>query len=78
MSCYSHATSRLPRNCPLSVGINLEIAEALHNLTDIENKEGYLKNAVDITENSLDTRIYCLGLLASNYIDTGDFAHNWS
>lgn len=69
--CYAHASSRLPENSPLTVGINLEITEALCGLGENESKEMYLKNAVDIAQNSLDTRIHCLGLLASNYIENG-------
>lgn len=71
MSCYAHATSRLPENGPLTAGINLEIVEALDELEEVESKERYLKNAADNMEHSLDTRVYCLGLLASNYIDNG-------
>lgn len=71
MSCCAHATSRLPDNSPLTVGVNLEIVEALDELKETESKERYLKNAADNMENSLDTKVYCLGLLASNYIDNG-------
>lgn len=71
LSCYAHATNKLPENSPLTVGVNLEIVEALEKLEETESKERYLKDAVDKMENSLDTRIYCSGLLASNYIDNG-------
>lgn len=49
----------------------MEIVEALDKLEETESKERYLRNAVDNMENSLDARTYCLGLLASNYIDNG-------
>lgn len=73
LSCYAHASTRLPENSPLTVGINLEITQALHSLHEKQNEEMYLKNAVEIAQNSLDTRVYCLRLLASNYIENGDY-----
>lgn len=71
LNCYSYASSRLPGNSPLAIGLNLEVAGALDHLDKKESKEDYLKAAVDIAHNSLDTRIHCLGLLASDYFENG-------
>jgi len=73
LSCYSHARTRLPENCPLATGINLEIVESLKKLDIRDYSELYLKDAVDLSQNSLDIRVHCLELLASDCIERGDY-----
>ncbi|KAF2899476.1 hypothetical protein ILUMI_06689 [Ignelater luminosus] len=73
LSCYAHARTRLPESCPLATGINLEIVESLNKLDINHANEMYLKDAVDLSQNSLDIKVHCLELLASNYIERGDY-----
>lgn len=71
MSCYTHACSRYPENSAINIGINLEVAQSLKKLNEHESVEAYLRNAIDLSQNSLDTTIFCLNLLASHYIQSG-------
>ncbi|KAK4873930.1 hypothetical protein RN001_013290 [Aquatica leii] len=74
LGCYAHAQTRLPENCALMTGINLEIVESLNQLGDIYTSEMYLKDAVDLSQNSLQRRVHCLELLASNAVDRSDYS----
>lgn len=71
MSCFSYACSRCPENSPLTIGINLEIADILNKFKLSENAEQYLKQAINQSTNSLSIRLHCLELLASCYINSG-------
>lgn len=73
LSCYSHAASRYPDNCPLTINLNLEIADSLQRLERIDCSESYLKAAVEQSRNSLDTRLFCLERLASYHIQSEDY-----
>lgn len=73
LSCYSYACSRCPENSPLAVGFNLEVANILKNFDVNENAEHYLKLAASQTQNSLNTKFYCLDQLASCYVKAGKF-----
>ncbi|KAF5270740.1 hypothetical protein FQA39_LY01478 [Lamprigera yunnana] len=74
LGCYTHAQTRLPENCALTTGINLEIVDSLEELGDIYTSEMYLKDAVDLSQNSLQRRVHCLKVLASNAIDRSDYS----
>ncbi|KAK5641906.1 hypothetical protein RI129_010453 [Pyrocoelia pectoralis] len=73
LGCYAHAQTRLPENCSLHTEINLEIVDSLKKLDDNLTAEMYLKDAIDMSENSLYTRIHCLQLLSSNAIERSDY-----
>lgn len=72
MGCYSHAQARLSENSSLAIGINLEIVESLRKLNLNQYNEMYLKDAIELSHNSLDIRIHSLELLAMDYIDKGN------
>lgn len=74
LGCYAHAQSRFQETCAFHTGIDLEIAESLTKLNDNLTTEVYLKDAIDISEYSLFTRIHCLQLLSSNAIERSDYS----
>lgn len=74
LSCYAHATTRYPENSQiLAVNIHLEIVEALKKLKYTDKVEMYLKNAVKLSDNSLEMHLYCLENLGGFYISCGDY-----
>lgn len=71
--CYAYASSRYPEDCPIPIGLNLEIVDFLKKVDRNEDTEEHLRSAVELSGDNLDTKIYCLELLASHYIDMRDY-----
>ncbi|XP_018568149.1 factor VIII intron 22 protein-like [Anoplophora glabripennis] len=73
LSCYTHASSRFPDNCSIPIGLNLELTEFLKKIDRTEYIQSYLENAIELSEGRSDTNIYCLELMASHFVDRGDY-----
>lgn len=73
LSCYAHARTRLPENSPLASGINLEIVDSLRKLNETTCCEMYLKDTLELSQNSLHIKVHTLELLGSEYINQGDY-----
>ncbi|KAJ8923349.1 hypothetical protein NQ315_001907 [Exocentrus adspersus] len=73
LSCYTHASTRYPDNSSIPIGLNLELTEFLKKIDRVEYVQTYLENAVELSKDRPDTNIYCFELVASHFVDTGDY-----
>nr|CAH7760628.1 unnamed protein product [Callosobruchus chinensis] len=73
LSCYAHAATRYPEGCSFPIGLDLEIVDFLKRIDRSEFVQSYLKDAVELSKGGSDTHKYCLELLASHFIDIGDY-----
>lgn len=75
LGCYAYASSRYPQDCPLKTGLSLEIFEFLKKIDRNEDAETHLITAIELSEESLDTKIVCLELLSSHYIKVCNYSN---
>ncbi|KAG5881220.1 hypothetical protein JTB14_035480 [Gonioctena quinquepunctata] len=73
LSCYAHAESRYSESCSIPISLNLEIVEFFKKIGKSEYTRHYLENSIELSKSRCDTRIHCLELLASYFIDCGDY-----
>ncbi|RZC40572.1 hypothetical protein BDFB_002189 [Asbolus verrucosus] len=73
LGCYAYASSRYPEDCPIPIGLSLEIVEFLKKVGRNADIEEHLRNAMELSGDNLDTKIYCLQLLASHYIEMRNY-----
>ncbi|XP_018326483.1 factor VIII intron 22 protein isoform X2 [Agrilus planipennis] len=66
ISSYAHTNSKYPESSLLGVGLNLEIVQSLNELNFTDSKDIYLQNALELSQNCLDSRTLCLLLTAEN------------
>ncbi|XP_022916708.1 40-kDa huntingtin-associated protein [Onthophagus taurus] len=73
ISCFTHASSRNSEKSPLNICVDFEIIESLNRLDLDGVKEMYLKDAIELSEDSLDTKIFCLSSAANDSIENEDY-----
>ncbi|XP_023022583.2 huntingtin-associated protein 40 kDa [Leptinotarsa decemlineata] len=73
LSCYAHAESRYSESCSIPISLNLEIVEFLKRIGKNEYTHLYIENSVELSKARCNTIIHCLQLLASHFINCGDF-----
>ncbi|CAH1999319.1 unnamed protein product [Acanthoscelides obtectus] len=73
LSCYAHAATRYPEGCIIPIGLDLEIVDFLKCIDRSEFVHSYLNDAVELSKGGCDTYKHCLELLASHFIDIGDY-----
>ncbi|XP_044759454.1 40-kDa huntingtin-associated protein-like [Coccinella septempunctata] len=70
---YTSAISKYKKDSPQAVALNLEVANLLRIIGKSDSAENFLKTALDHCVNGESLKIYCLNLLASNYIKAGNY-----
>ncbi|XP_044252928.1 40-kDa huntingtin-associated protein [Tribolium madens] len=73
VGCFAYAASRYPDDSPLPIGLNLELVEFLTKIDKGGDVEDHLLNTVELAKDNFDTKIFCLELLASHYIESRDY-----
>ncbi|CAG9817589.1 unnamed protein product [Phaedon cochleariae] len=73
LSCYAHAASRYPENCSMPISLDLEIVDFLKRIGRPQYIQDYLDDSIKLSRDRVGTKIHCLELLASHFINSGDF-----
>lgn len=59
----------------MKTGLSLEIFEFLKKIDRNEDAEAHLLTAIELSKDSLDTKIFCLELLAAHYIKVCNYSN---